>query len=84
MLTSAIPFSVFSAVSTAPGISLWEWSCSRKTTIVSRLMMWPWLLGSPTVKERSTDDVESQTNAADDKHELWMIHAYVYISELRG
>lgn len=47
-------------------------------------MMWPWLLGSPTVKERSTDDVESQTNAADDKHELWMIHAYVYISELRG
>lgn len=34
------------------------------------------------MKERSADDVESETGAADDKHKLWMIHVYSYISRL--
>jgi hypothetical protein len=36
------------------------------------------------VKERSTDDVESKTNAADDKHKLRVIHVYGCVSKLYG
>lgn len=36
------------------------------------------------MKKRSADDVESKTNAADDKHKLRMIHAYGCISKLYG
>jgi hypothetical protein len=43
-------------------------------------LAWLRLSKSLTVEKRSTDDVESKTNAADDKHELWMIHHYGYIS----
>lgn len=36
------------------------------------------------MKKRSADDVESKTNATDDKHELRMIDVYGCISKLYG